>query len=349
MQHYLDPAVAGLGKDFNGSDAGKVLHEYAVFCDKQLHDTDFQDDFQRLSEARENKRKEVTAYSEMIKIMKTKPERDKIARDFKKAKQWYELDNMEYKRLSEAKANLIKNSLGNYLKSLSASNDFDTDALRLFAVWLEHSDILSASEKVAQHIFQVPTSKFAILMNQLASILQNDDSSPFYQTVQKLIYNICVDHPYHTLHHIFAGINSSSANPDQATISRKQAMKRIAGILSTTKSSVKDTWTRIFKADTIYHEVAVYKDGTGRPQAGKTIKLQSTSPSHTLQTKVPTLRVPPATLDIPLRNDANYSGLPFIVGYDPRMSIAGGLSAPKIIKAIGSDGLVYKELVSQLF
>jgi ataxia telangiectasia mutated family protein len=232
------------------------------------------------------------------------------------------------------------------LKSLSASDGFDSDALRLFAIWLEHSDIPLASDKVSQHIFHVPTSKFAILMNQLASILQDDDSSPFHKTVQKLIYNICVDHPYHTLHHIFAGINSNPTNPNQAAISRKQGMTRIGNTLSKTKNLARDTWIRVSKADTIYHQVAIYKDGTSRNQAGTTIKLEATSPSNTLQTKVPSLRVPPATLDIPLRKDANYSDLPVIVRYDPKMSIAGGLSAPKIIKAIGSDGMTYKELVS---
>jgi ataxia telangiectasia mutated family protein len=63
---------------------------------------------------------------------------------------------------------------------------------------------------------------------------------------------------------------------------------------------------------------------------------------------VPKLNVPPATLQVEVRANMNYTDLPRIQKFKPTMSIANGLSAPKIITAIGTDGKPYKQLVSPL-
>jgi ataxia telangiectasia mutated family protein len=63
---------------------------------------------------------------------------------------------------------------------------------------------------------------------------------------------------------------------------------------------------------------------------------------------VPRLNIPPATLQVEVRANRNYSDLPKIHSFKPKMSIANGLSAPKIITAFGTDGKPYKQLVSSL-
>jgi ataxia telangiectasia mutated family protein len=61
--------------------------------------------------------------------------------------------------------------------------------------------------------------------------------------------------------------------------------------------------------------------------------------------RIPTMHVPPATLQIEVRANCDYSDLPKINRFKSRMSIANGLSAPKIVTAIGTDGKPYKQLV----
>jgi ataxia telangiectasia mutated family protein len=61
--------------------------------------------------------------------------------------------------------------------------------------------------------------------------------------------------------------------------------------------------------------------------------------------KIPQLKIPPATLQIEVRSNCDYSDLPIITSWRSRMSIANGLSAPKVITAVGSDGKFYKQLV----
>ena len=60
---------------------------------------------------------------------------------------------------------------------------------------------------------------------------------------------------------------------------------------------------------------------------------------------IPKLNVPPATLQVEVRPNMDYADLPRIQRFKSTMSIANGLSAPKIITAIGTDGKPYKQLV----
>jgi hypothetical protein len=51
-------------------------------------------------------------------------------------------------------------------------------------------------------------------------------------------------------------------------------------------------------------------------------------------------------MNIELRADCDYSNVPVIEKFKPEMTIASGVSAPKIVTCIASDGSKYKLLVS---
>jgi serine-protein kinase ATM len=340
---YLEPALQGLHGRYAGEDAGQVLHQFAVFCDKQLHNSDFIEELERVSKARDKRKREVDAYHTLIKATKGKPERDKYAREYKMSKKWLELDDEEYGRMAAVRETQIVQCFENYLRSLVASEQFNEDALRLFSIWIEFEDNQVANQVVAEHLPNVPSAKFAILMNQLTSILQ-DSKTRFHKTLSQLIKRICIDHPFHALHHIYAGVNATS-NGDEKAQSRKAAIISISGQLQGDKS-FRDIFQRVFKANQIYHALAIYKDKSKGLQAGLQVNLTSLSPSATLVQKVPPLQLPPPTINIPLRADGDYSDVPHIVGFKPRMSIASGISAPKIVTALGSDGESYRQLVS---
>ena len=57
------------------------------------------------------------------------------------------------------------------------------------------------------------------------------------------------------------------------------------------------------------------------------------------------LDIPIPTADLPYDKTLAYSDVVTLKGYDPRYSLAGGQSRPKVMKAIGSDGRVHRELV----
>jgi ataxia telangiectasia mutated family protein len=323
-----------------GPEAGQVLHTFAVFCDKQLHNPDFIEEFDRASKAHERWEREVDAYQNVLKSSRKGRAQNHLLRDYEAAQKWFDLNNREYQRYVSARESLIVQCLENYLRSLAAWDQHDSDALRLFSIWLEWAEKSAANTVVSKQIGQVPSAKFAILMNQLTSILQNDTST-FQLTLKVLIARICVDHPFQTLHHIFGAVHGHNAAAGPPS-SRSLAIRSIAESFKKDKVAL-DRWHRVYKANSMYHDLARYRDKY--ITAGRELTLENIPPSAKLIGRIKDLKVPPATLRIPLQRDRDYKSVPKVVSFLSKMSIATGVSAPKILTAIGTDGQKYKQLV----
>ena len=279
--------------------------------------------------------------------------RDTYKRGAHRAKTWYNLDHAEYERLRKGREQFLQQCLENYLLSLQASDEYNNDALRVFSLWLEHSDTALANEAVKRYLKDVPSGKFALLMNQLSSRLQAE-TTEFQKLLYELVFRICVDHPYHGMHQIFAiqmkvGILSKEdaiRSKDELARSRQRAASSIAQMLNTDKRA-RTYWGAIYQSNQLYHDLAMFKNEADNKQ-GREIGLDKYNESKAIVRKIPSLNIPPATLQIEVRPNCDYSDLPKIAGFRSRMSIANGLSAPKVITAIGNDGRPYKQLVCGL-
>ncbi|TID18730.1 hypothetical protein E2P81_ATG05712 [Venturia nashicola] len=348
MTEYLAPAIAELGSTSKGNVAGQVFHQYASFCDAQLHDPDLLAEFDRIHKMRETRTKEIEHWKGVSKSTRDRTLRDKVNKDFRKASRWLQLDDKEYMRLRDARESFMMQSLENYIFALMASDAHDNDVLRLFALWLEFAESELANTSVGKNLDKVPTGKFVRLMNQLSSRLQ-DEKTPFQELLTGLVYKIAVDHPYHAMHHISAG---SSAVDGKASDSAKSRMKATTFIANKLQSGGEDTltsktWQKISLTDRMYHDLAVLHDGKDHDtifRAGRDLALNDFREGKNLTTKVPGHKLPPPTMDIPVRPDKNYSRVPIVTGFQPKMRIANGLSAPKIVVAQCSDGHRFKQL-----
>ncbi|KAL5377435.1 hypothetical protein DPSP01_009773 [Paraphaeosphaeria sporulosa] len=349
IQNYLKPAIRELKGQIQGPDPGQVFHEFALFCDKQLQSPEAAADRDRAKSIMDRRAQEIQDFERLIRQEQSKQTRETYKRSHHKAHVWYKLDHAEYERLRKGREELLRQCLENYLLSLQASDEYNSDALRVFSLWLEHSETMLANSAVHAHIDKVPSGKFALLMNQLSSRLQHDRSD-FQKLLTNLVFRICIEHPYHGMHQIFA-MQMKTANvtredvirsKDEAAKSRQKAAASLAAELAKDKRS-SIIWSCLFRSNEIYHALAMFKDDKEQRQ-GRDISLDRYPESKALMHKVPTYKVPPATLQIEVRADMDYSHLPRIVRFKSRMSIANGLSAPKIITAIGSDGHTYKQL-----
>lgn len=287
-----------------------------------------------------------------MKTDKSKGMRETYNRSARRAKGWYDLDNAEYERLRKGREQFLRQCLENYLLSLSASDEYNNDALRVFSLWLEYADTDLANEAVKSYLKAVPSGKFALLMNQLSSRLQAEDSQ-FQQLLMGLVFRICVDHPYHGMHQIFAIQMKVGAitredivrNKDESARSRQKAAVGLASALGNDKRA-RVYWSAIYQSNEIYHHLAMFKSEKESTQHGREISLDKYKESKALVHNVPKLNVPPATLQVEVRSNMNYTDLPTITRFKSTMSIANGLSAPKVITAVGTDGKLYKQLVS---
>ncbi|KAL1853370.1 Serine/threonine-protein kinase tel1 [Paecilomyces lecythidis] len=340
IQEYLVPAVKELKSNLEGEEPGHIFHVFATFCDQQLQNPDSLEDFKRVEQLRDRKEKEVIALEKMMKTAEGR-ERETLKIHRTKAKQWFELDDRDYQRLKKGREAFLQQCLENYLLSLEASDTYNNDALRFCALWLDNSDSQIANAAVSKYISQVPSRKFAPLMNQISSRLL-DVPNEFQTILFNLLFRICVEHPYHGMYQIFAS-SKSKAGKDETSVARHQAAGKLVDKLKNDRHAG-PTWVAIHNTNISYVRFAIDRPDE-KTKSGAKVPLKKLATGQRLEQDATNLKLPPPTMRIELRADCNYKDVPKVVRFNPEFTVASGVSAPKIITAIASNGQRYKQLV----
>ena len=344
ITHYLRPAIKELRGASEGNEAGEVFHEFASFCDKQLQNVDGLEDFHRIEKLRERKEAEIVDLDKMIKSASSQAkERDNLKDHRAKAKQWFDIDDREFQRLRESRLTFLRQSLENYLLCLKACDKYENDALRFSALWLENYESDIANEAVSRHVGQVGSRKFAALMNQWSSRLL-DKPGQFQSLLSSLVLRICLDHPYHGMYQVFTGFKTRGK--DDAAMKRQTAASNIVQELkaSKTQSSI---WVALHNTNLAFVKFAMERLNDPAIKQGSKVALRKYATGQRLEQDIPKSRIPPPTMKVELRPDCDYTHVPVIARFEPQFAVASGISMPKIITAIGTDGLKYKQLVSR--
>lgn len=342
IDRYLEPALKELKGNHEGEDAAHVFHEFASFCDQQLQDVDNTEDLARLRRLKDMKESEMLDLARMVKSATSSSSKSRYQSHYNKAKSWFRLDNDEYIRHLDSRRRLLRQCLENYMLCLAASDDYNNDALRFCVLWLEHSDDATANEAVAKHVAKVPSRKFAALMNQLTSRLL-DQKSTFQESLFSVVLRICAEHPFHGMYQIWAATHAKVGNKDENGMARYSATLRLSKQLSKTVHS--SLWSSINTVNSSYCLLAAEQDQTYRQSAK--IPVSRSAAATNLGNAFKRNRVPPPTMHIEISPSLDYSWVPTMHRLDPKMTIASGVSAPKVITIKGSDGIDYKQLVSR--
>lgn len=345
QKKYLEPALKALKGAHTGEEAGEVFHRFALFCDEQLQDPEMHDDLTRLDKLVKNKTEEVNHYKIELARAPSSQLKSRWNKYLENSRKYLKLDLDEFELVKKTGDELVRLSLENYLQSLAAWDKHDNDALRFTALWLERSDNEFATQIVNTYLKSVPTRKFAPLMNQLSSRMQ-DDSSNFQKLLMSLVYRICCDHPYHGIYQIWAGCCAKPASQDEAAILRKNAAKRVASKLTQTGNGTGDIYKAIDRTNSQYNRLA-FSDRGEKPRSGSKINVKDSTEAQYLARDLanPKYQIPPPTIEIELSPDKNYSHIPVMTKLEPVMTIAGGVSAPKILTVVASNGARYRQLV----
>lgn len=342
---YLLPSFKELRGRATGSEPGRVFHNFAAFCDMQLQDADNLDDFTRISQIRDRKLREVHELNQMHQNSRDDKQRKQLMTHLHRAKTWFKLDEEEWKRVQENREDLIHKCLENYLLSMGASDDYPNDTLRFVALWLNQADSAESNKAVAKYLPSVPTIKFTPLVNQLSSRLL-DVKDPFQHLLMDLMFRICSDHPYHSLYQVFAASKSKGSKGDDVAALRNAAANKLADLVNK-KSVSAAIWVAIHNSCIALHRVASERLSDKEGKTGSKILLRKLSSGQKLEHVLSEshTKTPPPTLKIPLRPDRDYSGVPTFGQFEPQISIAGGVSAPKIATMIASDGSRHRMLL----
>ncbi|KAL9603048.1 MAG: hypothetical protein Q9219_001412 [cf. Caloplaca sp. 3 TL-2023] len=342
INHYLIPAIKELRGVTEGTEAGQVFHEFASFCDQQLQNPDSLEDFERVQKLRQTKEDEVNDLDRMIKSAGSQSkEKENLKTHRNKAKLWFDLDDREFQRLRDNRQAFLRQSVENYLLALKACDKYDNDALRFSALWLQHYDSEIANEAVAKHIGHVGSRKFASLMNQWSSRLL-DVRSSFQQQLASLVFRICHDHPFHGMYQIFVG-SKSRGGKDEVALGRNRAANKVVDELKTHKRCG-PLWINVHNSNILYVRFAAERLDDNKIKPGSKVALRKSPTGQRLEQEISGQKVPPPTMKIDLRADCDYSTVPRIARFHHEFSVASGISMPKIISAIATDGTKYKQL-----
>lgn len=332
LSNYLRPAIGYLGDHTTGEEAGKVFHEFATFCDKQLSNPSNMEDLTRMSKLRQRKTKEVEDLAILMKRSRSEGERHDLSKARENAKRWLSMDDAEYQRLKQARDTFLQGCLQNYQLALQASDNHDLSVLRFFALWLENSDDKNANRVVSKHLQQVPSWKFVVLMNQLMSRLEFNDSA-FQTSLKSLVTRVCAEHPYQSLHHLYASSRRPDSS-DQSALSRFHAASAIVQDIRG-RADIGSLMMKVFKADDAYVELTSYAPDKYKSSS---LSVSQVPPALSAAKLVPGLEVPPPTITVPIRRDGVYTDVPVITRFRDAIRIMSGISKPKRLSVHTSDG-----------
>ncbi|KAL8689365.1 MAG: hypothetical protein Q9218_004951 [Villophora microphyllina] len=342
INQYLVPAIKQLRGLTEGTEAGQVFHEFASFCDQQLQNPDSLEDFERLQRLRQTKEEEVQDLDRMIKSAGSQAkEKENLKSHRNKAKLWFELDDREFQRVRETRQAFLQQSVENYLLALKACDKYDNDALRFSALWLQNYDSEIANEAVGQHITQVATRKFAPLMNQWSSRLL-DVKTSFQRHLALLVFKICLDHPFHGMYQIFAG-SKTKGGRDEVALGRFRAANRVVELLKSHKKAG-PIWVAIHNTNILFSRFASERLEDSQIKPGSKVPLRKSVTGQRLEQDIGGQKIIPPTMKVELRADCDYSSVPRIAKFQQEFSVASGISMPKIVTAVATDGTKYKQL-----
>ncbi|KAL9584487.1 MAG: hypothetical protein Q9203_004640 [Teloschistes exilis] len=342
IHEYLVPAIKELRGVTEGTEAGQVFHEFASFCDQQLQNPDSLEDFERLQRLRHTKEEEIQDLDRMIKSAGSQAkEKENLKSHRNKAKLWFELDDREFQRVRETRQAFLRQSVENYLLALKACDKYDNDALRFSALWLQNYDSEIANSAVGQHITQVATRKFAPLMNQWSSRLL-DVKTSFQRHLATLVIRICLDHPFHGMYQVFAG-SKTKGGRDEVTLGRYRAANRVVEQLKSHKKAGA-MWVAIHNTSISFIRFASERLGDPQIKPGSKVSMRKSVSGQRLEQEVLGQKIVPPTMRVELRADCDYSSIPRIARFQQEFSVASGISMPKILTAIATDGSKYKAL-----
>lgn len=332
--------------DYN--ERSSICFAYGNFCYKESQKFD-DTQIQQLSAKIERYEKELLELSRMYKNAKLKEsERKDAKRHFNRLSLQRQQDKERFSNLTKSRTSFVFQALHFYLTTLVHSNQRDDEVIDKFcSLWFQYSDDLMVNTKLQKEIGTIPSFKFLPWVNQMVSKLSND-SSPFQETLQLTIKRMLYKLPYETLYPLISMTFSGDATTliDPSTRSRIEVVSKIIDSLN------------IYDNGKYRHEYTVpikefcssSMDLASYKLQGKTkvLDLQSLNIGHYWINRLQNIKLPLVTVPIKISSsqDGRNKERPHIVRVDPMVQISSsGLSLPKIVTFVLSDGKNYKVLM----
>jgi len=350
------------------------LAEYADFLYKDLQ-TQLRSDEWKSSEAvRRQKNAELARLREReseieLSFASGKGKQDalrEIARHLIPLQRQCDLDEGQAKRVVRDRDRYRNIAMTAYRQCLAAGDKYDLQGVfRLCSLWLSNPGEAGVNQAMSTAFDRVATFKWLPLVYQIASRTStlNGDSelhqSGFHQVQHHGLQLIANDHPYHTLLQLFALKNGAQGKTSESkeqgrgnrphnAITRTVDKDKILGAQEILESFRSMSGLN----DEILRQMEVLIDGYILLSSIPVRKKESGGyASIAMPREVRKMQgldhVPVLTAPFLARPDANYKygSFPTFQCFLEKISIANGVTAPKLLQCQGSDGCTYRQLL----
>lgn len=345
MENYVDTIKPELVNHSSGLN-GTIYAKLARFCEVQYKSTELNAKLAKIETQSTAKRYELDKIKDHYgKISVPIQEKKSVQKYYSKLKLQYTNEINDYNDLKDTKTKFLIKSVENYLNHVKHSDDNFESVDKFFSLWFEDANNDTLNSLIKENIDQILALnyKFATWSSQLISKLSND-SSLFQDLVQDIIKDVCLNHPFHSLYHLFslkAHEVKANESSNQFMLSKVLAANRILGYLRLQDRDYVQTYLN--PIDKFCQQSLSLSNH--KVSRGKTLNLN----------KIGTLgeywvdhlaSIPPPTMGIKLMTSREqYNDLPNLESMDPVINIASsGLSLPKITKFRLSNGEQVKVL-----
>ena len=288
------------------------------------------------------------------------------------------LDLNEMQTMEDDRLSYLSLAVENYAKSLANNHNLRTSVneeskqvyhdlriFRLISLWFSNAKHSNINTTFKQYIDKIPSYKFTGLLYQLCARMvlkpiEGVHAKEFPALLVRLIKRCAVDHPHHTLPIVFALANS---NADEKEIEgpkvkksasknedRSEAAQRLLNALIS-KPNMSQLIDRMGMVSRGYIKLAYLvmssKDKERMERQGVSGFKVEIDKSQIIRTIKHFDDVPLTTLDMPVSRVAEYppENICGISTFGTEYSNVGGITAPKKINCLGTDGKWRPQLV----
>lgn len=340
MSRYIEPVAQKLSayRTCELIDMAETYHIMATFCDDQIRKSDEETIMEKLTQSLENLEKDIKSLTKFIHEETLKEKKRYGLQDLNRLNLRYKTQTKELAALKTGRDNYIQKAIHFYFKSI-VNKPFDaieSDVDRFCSLWIENSDITIDQDE----LLSIPAFNFVSWNKQLSSRLL-DENTVFQDILSKLITEIALAHPFHTLYLIKSLLITKEESDDEAAKSRGSAAKKIWELLSTLSNKFNvEGLSNIIDSVNTFSDNAVAV-ANAKLKNNKKVSIQKFPNGKWWVDTLPMLLLPSPVKSIPILKNKPYrrDDLPIIVKIDEGIIIAAsGVSHPKIMKMVLLNG-----------
>ncbi|KAL1576399.1 Serine/threonine-protein kinase Tel1 [Candida albicans] len=343
MEKYVMPTEELSNHMIDLQQQSKIFSILARFCEEQYKFKSLSEKISKLEKRVLNKENEIKDLKKQYeKVTVTHAEQKQVQQYYNRLKKQFVSESKDLESLRKSKQLFSSKAVQYYMKSIIV-DDFEEENLdKFFSLWLEQSGNNELNQSIQSNLLALPSYKLVSWCTQLISRLSNETNN-FQILLKKLIINMCLDHPHHSLYLL---LSLKKHKPNTNEVLNPSLLSRCA--------AAQAIWDQLLLQDHRYiSDVLLPIDGftdqcitlaAYKVSKGKSIDLTKFSAGDYWLNELPA--IPPPTETIRVDPSKQYKNVPVLHSIDKKISIAtSGLSLPKVANFILSNGTEHRVLL----